>query len=235
VPSVDPLPLFGVTVRRALVLGRIFLLLALGYLVILFVVISNDTGAAYAAGVALLLPVFAVVGALGGLSVFTSDRLKGVFEYLIAYGISPHRLFVNVLAASLVLATIVLGTSLGIGLSVHLARGHTLSIVLAIFLGLYALPMSYASVAFTAMVGMYWTSLSSPRQGISSPIGMMPAVGIAPSVITLAVAGTTAAVYGTQYILVVTSIAVVLLVVVVLVLLSLVGRLMPGERLLSAM
>jgi hypothetical protein len=49
----------------------------------------------------------------------------------------------------------------------------------------YTLPMSYASQAFAATVGMYWSALSSPRQGLNSPIGLAPFIGILPTVATL--------------------------------------------------
>jgi hypothetical protein len=233
IPSVAPQTLLGITIRRALVLGRLYLVLGIGYLTVLTIVISTDTGTAYASGIALFLPIFAVLGSMGGVTLFSGDRSKGVYEYLMGYGVSPRRLFVDVLITSFLLTTVVLGISLGIGLGVYLARGGAITSVLVLYLGLYALPMSYASAGFTAMVGMYWTSLSSPRQGMNSAIGIMPLVGIAPSIITLVAAGTVAALDGTSYTLVVTSIAVILIVAAVLLLLGLVGRLLTRERLLS--
>jgi hypothetical protein len=231
---VEPPSQLAITIRRGFVLGRFYLLISIAYLVFFGVVLSSDTGDAYAAGTALFLPMFGVIGAMGGLMVFTGDRMKGVYEYLLCYGVSPRRLFVNVLVTTLVLASVVLGISLPIGLGVYIFRGNTISTVYVIFIGLYALPMSYASAAFAAMVGMFWTSLSSPRQGINNPITVILLIGMAPSIITLAIASTVGALYGAPYILLVTSVSVVLVVAAVFLLLSQVGRLLPRERLLSA-
>jgi hypothetical protein len=41
--------------------------------------------------------------------------------------------------------------------------------------------MSVVSVVFAVTVGIYWTSLSSPRAGMNSPIGLIPMIGILPS------------------------------------------------------
>jgi len=225
--------LFGNTIRRSFVLGRIYLVFGIGYALLVAILTSFDSPTAFVSALSLFLPVFAVIGSMGGLAVFTGDRLRGVFEYLIAYGVSPRRLFVNVLAAGLVLVTLVLGSSLAFGLGLYLARGHTISFDLAAFLGLYAIPMSYASAAFAGTVGMFWTTLSSPRQGLNGPLGLMPIVGIAPAFLTLIGAAVVAAEYGASYLLVVTSLAVVILTAVVLLLLSQISRLLPLERLLS--
>lgn len=184
------------TIRRSFVLGRIALIGALAYAVILSTITDLESGPSAVEGMAIIFPIFAVVGSMGGLMVFSGDRVKGVYEYLIAYGISPRRLFVNVLVACLVLVTTVLGISLAFGLGLYLARGYSISALQAEAVGLYSIPMSYASAAFAATVGMYWVSLSSPRQGMNSPIGLMPFIGIAPSLATLAAAVVVGASYG---------------------------------------
>jgi hypothetical protein len=137
-----PPSLVGTTIRRTILLGRIYLIVGTGESVFFAVLLGFIHGASFASTVPPFLPVFVVVGALGGIIVFTSDRLKGVFEYLIAYGVSPRRLFGNILFASLVLTTIVLGTALAVGLSVYVATGHTISAGLAGVLSLYSVPMS---------------------------------------------------------------------------------------------
>jgi hypothetical protein len=83
-------------------------------------------------------------------------------------------------------------------------------------------------VAFAATIGMYWTSLSSPRGGTTSPVGVMPLVGIAPSILTLVLveAAPSLALY-------VLAGSLALLLTTVILLLALVGRLLPLERLLS--
>jgi hypothetical protein len=225
--------ILGSTIRRSFVLGRIGLIGALAYAAILSTVFDLESGPSAVEGIAILLPIFAVVGSMGGLIVFTGDRVKGVYEYLIAYGISPRRLFVNVLVASLVLVTTVLGVSLAFGLGLYLARGDSISVLQVEELGLYSVPMSYASAALAATVGMFWTSLSSPRQGMSSSIGLIPFIALAPSLVTLAAAGVVGASYGAGYILPVTTSAIGVVTVVVLVLMSQVPRLLTVERFLS--
>ena len=195
---------------------------------------SSETG--FSAGFPIFLPIFASVGSMGGLAVFTSDRLKGVLEYLMAYGVSPRRIFVNVLLASLVLVTIVLAIALGIGLGVFLGRGNALSDVLVLLIVFYTLPMSYASAAFAATVGMYWSALSSPRQGLNSPIGLAPFIGILPSVATLG-AVVALGIFGNDStgssFIIATTISLGLVAAFVVMLLSMIGRFLRRERLLS--
>ncbi|HKS59331.1 MAG TPA: hypothetical protein VJS68_00965 [Thermoplasmata archaeon] len=224
-----PPSLLGITVRRSVTLGRIYLGFGGGYLVLLGVITANVSPAAFQLLLPLLLPTFAVLGSIGGLMVFTNDRVKGVYEYLISYGVSPRRLFSNVLASTLILASIVIGVSLPVGLGVYVVRGNPVSLNLLESLGAYSLPMSYASTAFAATVGMFWTSLSSPRQGMNSPVGLVPLIGVAPGILTLVAVE---AVRGVST-LDIAGIAVALVVGFVLLLLLFMERLMPLERLLS--
>jgi len=130
----------------------------------------------------------------------------------------------------------VLGIAFGVGLSFFLLRGNSVSDVLVFLLLLYALPMSYASAAFASTVGMYWTALSSPRQGLNSPIGVIPFIGILPSILTLG-AVIALGVFGNvstgSAFIRVTSISLSLVTVFVVVLLGRIGRLLRRERLLS--
>ena len=103
------------------------------------------------------------------------------------------------------------------------------SAALAESLALYSVPMSYASAAFAATVGMFWTSLSSPRAGMNSPVGLIPLVGMAPSILT--VIGLAAASASRAYL--VLGVSVVGIVLVVLTLLRSMEKLMPRERLLA--
>jgi hypothetical protein len=214
-------------------LGRIFILGGLAYVVILSTITDLASGSSALEALAVYLPIFAVLGAMGGLSVFVSDRVKGVFEYLIAYGMSPRRVFINFLIACMVLVTIVLVISLAYGIGLYLARGESISAMQAELLGLYSVPMSYGTAALASTVGMFWASLSSPRQGMNSPIGFMPLIGIAPTVLTLVAVGVVSATYGPGSILLVTSVAVILVAAASLLLLSQVPRLLSPERFLS--
>lgn len=217
-------------------MGRAALIYGTAMSLLLGISLSFSSEAGFSAGFPTFLPIFASVASMGGLAVFTSDRLKGVLEYLMAYGVSPRRIFVNVLLASLVLVTVLLAIALGIGLGIFLARGSALSYVLVSLLVFYTLPMSYASAAFAATVGMYWSALSSPRQGLNSPIGLAPFIGILPSVATLG-AVVALGVFGNDstgsFFIIVTRISLGLVAAFVVVLLGRIGRFLRRERLLS--
>jgi hypothetical protein len=234
--TAEPPSLFGITLRRTTVLGRFFLVYACGLSALLGLALSLSNGSAFASAYPLVLPIFAVVGSMGGLTVFSSDRLKGTLEYLMAYGLTPRRLFLNFLLSALALATLILCVGLGVGVGAYLARGHRLSSTLAIALALYAVPMSYASAAFATTVGMYWSTLSSPRSGMNSPIGLAPFIGILPPagtlliVAALGVAGVTTSL-STFYGIGVAAMSVVA--VFVLLLLAMINRFLRRERLLS--
>lgn len=235
--SEEPLSLLGITLRRASVSGRFFLVYGSAVSVLLGVSLVFTAGrGSFPSAFPLFLPIFGVMGSMGGLIVFTNDRTKGVLEYLLAYGFSPRRLFANVLVTALALASIVLAVGLGVGLGFYLARGYPFTPQLALALGLYAIPMTLASVAFAATVGVYWTALSSPRQGMSSPIGLVPFVGILPSVATLGIiielglSGRTS----DPEVLTVLGTAIAAIAAIVLVLLSKIGTLLRRERMLSS-
>lgn len=230
-----PPALLRLTIRRSTVLGRFFLVYGTALSAVLGVVLAVTSGPSFASGYSVVLPVFGAVGSMGGLSVFTSDRVKGALEYFLAYGLSPRRLFGNVLIATIVLVTVVIGIGMGAGVGLYLARGNPPSGTLVLGVGLYAVPMAYASAAFATIVGMYWSALSSPRTGMNSPIGLAPLIGVLPSVIvivTIAIleaAGRIAS--GGAIEVGVLGMAAVTIVTVVLLALS--GRLLRSERLLS--
>ncbi|HZY71425.1 MAG TPA: hypothetical protein VFF67_10680 [Thermoplasmata archaeon] len=228
-PSAEPAPsLLRVTVRRSIVAGRIYLAIGAGVSVLIGSALSLTAGAGLSLGFPLLFPVYATVGGIGGLMVFTDDRIKGVLEYLMAYGVSPRRLFVNVLISAMVLVSIVLTLSVGTALGLLVGRGLTIPPVLLEVLVVYSIPMTFASVAFAATVGMFWTSLSSPREGMNSPAGLAPILGVGPPVLTLIAVGLAPADF-----LTVLAGAVLAMVVLVTLLVNNVNRLLPRERLLS--
>lgn len=232
----QPLSLLGITVRRASITGRFYLVYGSVVSVVLGLSLVLTAGnGSFVSVFPLFFPIFGVMGSMGGLVVYANDRTKGVLEYLLAYGFSPRRLFANVLATAIALASIVLVVGIGVGLGAYLAKGHPLTSRLALSLGIYAVPMTLASVAFAATVGVYWTALSSPRQGMNSPIGIIPFIGILPSLATLGVVvelGLSGRASGSETIEVL-GIAMALMVTFVLVLLALIGRLLRRERMLS--
>ena len=203
--------------------------------VILGVAIAVGSGSAFASSFPLILPVFGSVSAVGALTVFTSDRTTGVLEYLMAYGVSPRRLFTNFIVAALASISIVLVIAVGASVGTYLALGNKVSTSLLLFLGGYAIPMSYVSGAFATTVGMYWSALSSPREGMNSPIGLAPFLGILPPVATLVLIGTFGATVGmtTNGFLLVAGGALTLVALTVLYLLANIGHLLRRERLLS--
>lgn len=235
-PSENPTSLVGVTLRRSFTMGRFFLGYGVVVASILAVSLGFSGGTAFSSAFPLLVPIFGAVGSLGALTVFSSDRLKGVLEYLMAYGITPRRLFLQTILATVVLVTIVVGVSLGVGIGIYVARGHSVSSDLALAIVAYGVPMSYASAAFATTVGMYWTALSSPRSGMNSPIGLAPLFGILPPVLTLMLIGVAAGtgwVSSTAGLDLLALAAVAVTAAVVLLLVGLIGRLLLRERLLS--
>ncbi len=230
-----PASMLGVTFRRATVSARFYLVYGTVMSTFLGVLLATLSGSSFASAYPLVLPIFGVIGSMGGLVVFTSDRQKGVLEYLLSYGMSPRRLFLDVLLTSLALVTVVVGVSLSASLSVYLAHRHPLTTPLVALLGVYAVPMAYASAAFATTIGMFWTALSSPRQGMSSPVGLAPFFGMLPPLATLGAivllvlhggAGR-----GTLYLVIGAADGTVALVVALL--LASTGRLLRRERLLS--
>ncbi|HUZ80072.1 MAG TPA: hypothetical protein VMV28_05595 [Thermoplasmata archaeon] len=219
------------TIHRTLVIGRLYLAIGTGVslLLTLILVFGAHSSTAFVQTFPLEVPLFAVLGSIGGLMTFTSDRTKGVFEYLIAYGIRPRTLFINGLLSAAALTGLILGFALMVGLGLAAAEGVLLTPDLWKSIVLYTIPMSFAGALFTATVGMIWSSLSSPRTGINSPVGIAPMVGIAPTLLVLIVAETGPS---SQFYYVTVGAAAVIIVGVVI-LLGLSGRLMGRERFVS--
>lgn len=221
------------TFRRSLALGRLYLGIGLAYTVVLTLSLGAAGTPSFVSSVPVLLPIFAVLGSMGGMVAFSNDRVKGVFEYLIAYGIPPRRIFANSLIASLGVMSILVGVAGALALGLSFALWRTIPVRLLELLFLYSVPMSYASAALACMVGMYWTVVSSPRAGMNSPIGLMPIVGIAPSILTLVAVSVVGARLGVAAVPIVLGVALVSILGLALILLSQVGRLLRTDRLLS--
>jgi len=225
--------LAGTTVRRAFTVGRVYLILgtALVLLFTLVLVFAARHSTAFSTTFPLELPLFAALGSTGGLMTFTSDRTKGVFEYLIAYGVPPRKLFAGGLLSTAALTTTILGLALAVGLGAAYATGTLLPMSLEKSLLVYTIPMGYATSFFTATAGMIWASISTPRTGINSPLGIAPMLGVAPTVLVLILAEASPAA-DFYYI---TGGAALTILAVVVVLLALSARLMGRERFLSPM
>jgi len=230
-----PRSLLSVMLRRASISGRFFLVYGTVLSVFLGVILAHFSASSFSSSFPLFVPIFGVVGSMGGLLVFTSDRTKGVLEYLIAYGYSPRELFANVLLTTLIMVSIVVGVGVTASLGVYFAEGNPLTSDLAVSVGVYAIPMTFACAAFASTVGVYWTTLSSPRQGINSPIGLIPFIGILPALVTLFVIVSIrlSGPLSTGTLLIVLGSAMGIVALLVIVLLVGMGRLLRRERFLS--
>ncbi|MGC2035377.1 MAG: hypothetical protein WA761_08040 [Thermoplasmata archaeon] len=223
--------LLGTTIRRTFVVGRLYFAIgtAISLVLTLALLATARHGAAFVTTFPLEVPLFAVLGSQGGLMTFSSDRTKGVFEYLIAYGVRTRTLFINGLLSTAAMAGVILGLSLLVGLGVASADGVALTQDLWKSLAFYTIPMGLAGAMFTATIGMTWSSVSTPRTGLNSPVGFAPMLGIAPVIIVLLVAekAPTAEFY---YVTVGAAVAIIAAVVG---LLAMSARLMGRERFLS--
>ncbi|HEV2519971.1 MAG TPA: hypothetical protein VGX00_05045 [Thermoplasmata archaeon] len=219
------------TIRRTLSIGKLYLGLGTGFSLFLALVLlaARRNGTVFSLTFPLELPLFAALGSTGGLMTFTSDRTKGVFEYLIAYGMPPRSLFLNGLLATAVMAAIVLGLALTVGVGAASASGVSLSTDFVKSVGLYTIPMSFAGALFTSTVGMIWTSISTPRTGINSPVGLAPMVGIGPIILVLIAAESVPA---SEFYYVTTGAAIAIIAAVVA-LIAMSSALMGRERFLS--
>jgi hypothetical protein len=135
----------------------------------------------------LYLPIFTVIGSYGSLMIFVSDKDKGVYEYLIAYGVNPSKIFWSIVEASIGLVSIVLAIDISINLGISFASGNVSLINLELLI-FYVIPISYAVAIFMSMVGMIWSSLAVRRTGINSPVGVITIIGIAPMLLVFLVA-----------------------------------------------
>ncbi len=72
--------LLSINLRRSARSGRFFLVYGTARGLVLGLSLAASGGDAFVAAFPLFLPVFAVVGYMGALVVFTNDRVKGVLE-----------------------------------------------------------------------------------------------------------------------------------------------------------
>ena len=172
--------------KRSISFGSIYLILGIALSFLTGISLSGvasaslETQASISQLFPLMFPVFTVVGSFGGLMVFVSDRTKGVYEYLIAYGVNVSEIFWSTLLTTLGLVTIVLGVSLTGNIAILLLMGGSIQPTMIEMLLIYTIPISYASVAFMCMVGMMWSSLTRRIPGVNSPIGICTLIGTGP-------------------------------------------------------
>jgi len=178
--------LFGINIRRSVITGRIYLIIATALAVLTSTLVLVEVPGQSAILNSLLptdLPLFAVIGSTGALLVFVSDKMKGVHEYLIAYGIETTSIFASIVVAAMVLVSIVVGATLAVVGGTIAVQTGTLPGALLRQVAVYSLPLAYTGTAFMTMAGMAWSSLATPRMGVNGPAGIAPLLGIGPVLI----------------------------------------------------
>ena len=179
----------------------------------------------------LLLPVFIVLGASGGLMIFASDKDKGVYEYMLAYGVDVSTIFWSIIAATIGLVTLVLAISLVVTIgALAVTNAGALSVVFGELVVFYTIPLSYAAAMLMGMTGMIWSQLTARRPGVNSPVGVAPLLGIAPVMVVLLLAAGP----GSGHILYVVGAASVAMILAVVAMASAASSKMQKERFLSS-
>ena len=52
---------------------------------------------------------------------------------------------------------------------------------------IYTIPLSYSVTMFTTIIGMIWSSLTTRRAGVNSPVGLAPIFGMVPMIFVIIV------------------------------------------------
>ena len=134
-----------------------------------------------------LLPMAAIISSMGALMIFSSDKTKGVYEYLIAYGVNPSSIFWSILAATAGIVSIVLVIAIPAAEILLASLNGSVPYVFVQLTLTYVIPLSYAGAVLGSMAGMVWSSLSARRAGVNSPVGIAPLLGIIPVLAVLTV------------------------------------------------
>jgi hypothetical protein len=229
--AAPPLPsLATTTIRRSIIVGSRYLVIGMAIsLLLTIILVTHPT--AFALTFPLELPLFTSMGSIGAMMLFANDRTKGVYEYLISYGVPPRTLFALTLLSAATLAAVVLFGSLAVGIGAFVARGNSLPWGVEEAIAIYTIPMTLACALFATMVSMIWASVASPRAGLNSPVGFAPMLSTGPAILVL-LAAESAPAADYYYIL---GGAAALLLIAVAVMVAASGRLLSRERLLSGM
>ncbi|MEM0271545.1 MAG: hypothetical protein QW514_03265 [Thermoprotei archaeon] len=179
----DPLSLGWLNFKRSLNYSRMYVVIGIVLPVLLaleFKFVVRRSELALTEIYPLILPLTTVLGSMGGLWLFTTDRVKGVHEYLIAYGIDGSTLFLSTVLATVFLATLVLVPALVIMVAVYFVSAVPITASLLKIILLYTVPLGYSSPMFMCVSGMSWSALAKQRAGVNGPVGLAPILGIAP-------------------------------------------------------
>ncbi len=243
-PTIKPESLMLINFKRALNYGKLYLILAIVISVLYGSVLTTllngaGTSSSAAAGISssevsqipvVILPVFAIIGSFGSLMVFVSDKDKGVYEYLIAYGVEPSNIFWSIVVASFGLISIILIISVSSSVVIQSLSHVSISPTYVELIFFYVIPISYTATAFGNMAGMIWSALTRRRVGINSPVGLAPFLGIVPILIVLLL---TSFVGSGGFILLVGSVSGALTLLVI-VMVGVANKKMSRERFLSS-
>jgi hypothetical protein len=212
--------LTSVNFKRSINYGKTYLILGIIVSVVMMATLSLTGGSAAGAAILsstfpLIVPMFAVIGCMGALMIFTSDKVKGVYEYLIAYGINPFAIFWSIVASAVGLTCIILAITVPVSIIVFVAVVGSISPVFGLLILYYTIPLSIAAAMFITMAGMIWSSLSTRKAGLNSPVGAAPILGIAPVLVVLLISTTVDPAY-VLYIAAAVSGALILLVILLI-------------------
>jgi hypothetical protein len=177
----------------------------------------------------IISPLFSVIGSLGALMIFASDKAKGVYEYLISYGVNTSTIFWSTVLSGLGLVTIVLGVSLAVVTSVLAALNGSIPFQYVELVLIYTIPLSYSVTMFTTIIGMIWSSLTTRRAGVNSPVGLAPIFGMIPILFVLVLSESIPSRYLTPLVAGIS----LLLVLLVAVLIAVSNRKLVRERFIS--
>lgn len=244
--------LSGLNFKRSIYYGKIYLIIAIAISLFEIIVtsflpttpqttqyiqtqgqalgISNTSSLVIISIYPIITPLFAVIGSFGALMIFVSDKTKGVYEYLIAYGINTSSIFWSIVLSAIGLATIVLAVSLSISITILYALNGFIPYQFVELILIYTIPLTYAVTMFTTVLGMIWSSLTTRRAGLNSPIGLAPIFGFIPIVLVLVVSE----LVPSSYVILLVGGVSLLLVLIVAITIGVSNKKMVRERFISA-
>ena len=128
------------------------------------------------------------------------------------------------------LVTIILSISISIVTVVLFFSNGSIPFQYVELLIIYTIPLSYTVAMFTTMIGTIWSSLTTRRAGVNSPVGLAPIFGVLPLTVVLVISE----IIGTSYLTIFTGGVSAALLVVVAVTIFASNKRMVRERFISA-
>ena len=185
--SNDSILLFKLNFKRTVSFSKIYIvtgmILPIFYSGVLFFIPDASLKSSIGSLYPLLMPLFIIIGSIGPLWIFTSDKRKGVYEYLIASGIEVSSVFWSVLMITAGIVTMLLAFVLISILIIFTLAGVQITVVMVETIIFFTIPISYSSSILTSTAGMIWSSLTKSMTGVNSPVGLAPLLGITPILI----------------------------------------------------